>query len=164
MKTSQSISVLVILAGLAVGCTAPKDEDTALHQAATSGNATEVKRALSRGAKVDSANDDGWTPLLEASGSGYTDVVTVLLENKANVNYVAPRNQFTALHAAAQFHRPEIVKILLSKGANVSAKDSKGRTPLDYALAVHRLPSGKNNPEVNAVLSLLESTGSKSAK
>ena len=38
---------------------------------------------------------------------------------------------FTPLHLAASFNQSEIVKILVSSGADVSAKSNNGRTPLD---------------------------------
>jgi ankyrin repeat protein len=39
----------------------------------------------------------------------------------------------TALMVAAEENRVEVVKLLLSRGANVNLKDVEGETALDYA-------------------------------
>lgn len=39
----------------------------------------------------------------------------------------------TPLHEASMWGREELVKFLLSKGADRGAKDQNGRTPLDWA-------------------------------
>jgi ankyrin repeat protein len=39
----------------------------------------------------------------------------------------------TALHVAAWQSRPDLVKVLIDRGADVNVKDSKGRTPLVLA-------------------------------
>lgn len=156
MKLLLILLSLALFASLTAGCSSQKDKDAALYQAAMTDDLPGVKKALADGAAVDGVNEDGWTPLMEASGKGNLAVVKYLLEKRAKVNFVATRNRFTPLHAAAQAHHPEVVKILLSRGASTSAQDSKGRTPLDFARAVHRLPSGQKSPEVIAVLTLLE--------
>jgi hypothetical protein len=39
----------------------------------------------------------------------------------------------TALHVAAAAYRPEIMRYLIEKGANVGARNRRGATPLHYA-------------------------------
>jgi ankyrin repeat protein len=63
--------------------------------------------------------------LLIAAENGHIDVVSLLLNNKANVNDKNP-NGSTALTLAAENGHSEIVSILLANGANVNDKDSNG--------------------------------------
>jgi len=59
---------------------------------------------------------------------------------------------FTPLHLAASFNQSEIVKILVSSGADVNAKSNNGRTPLDS----YKVLKG-TSPEVRATLNHLDS-------
>ncbi len=72
------------------------------------------------------------TPSLHAAvASGNKNEVQRHLESGANVN---EQGQFsTPLHDAAHFEYIEIVKILLTAGANHSIQDSRGYTPLHTA-------------------------------
>eukprot|EP01101_Sappina_pedata_P013488 TRINITY_DN9759_c0_g1_i1.p1 TRINITY_DN9759_c0_g1~~TRINITY_DN9759_c0_g1_i1.p1 ORF type:complete len:124 (-),score=62.63 TRINITY_DN9759_c0_g1_i1:128-499(-) len=60
--------------------------------------------------------------------SGVKDAVE---KDKANVNEVeASFRKSTPLHSAADFGHTDVIEYLLSKGANINAKDSFGNTPL----------------------------------
>ena len=55
----------------------------------------------------------------------------------------------TALHVAAAGHRPEVVRALISAGADVSARNRRGALPLHYA--ADGVPGGSNwNPQAQA--------------
>lgn len=43
----------------------------------------------------------------------------------------------TPLHIAIKKRRLDIVKILITAGANIKAKDKNGKTPLDIAIAIN---------------------------
>jgi ankyrin repeat protein len=91
------------------------------------------------GAEINAGDQDGITPLVSAIINGHYDVAGLLLEKGANPN-AADRTGRTPLYAAVDFHtmpasnRPapkeidnelgslEVVKSLLSKGANVNAQ------------------------------------------
>lgn len=82
----------------------------------------------------------GPTLLAEFAGTWNTAGVRHLLDLGVPVNarykgdgYFDLANDSTALHVAAWQSRPDLVKILIDRGANVNAKDSKGRTPLVLA-------------------------------
>ncbi|RPI58212.1 MAG: ankyrin repeat domain-containing protein, partial [Lysobacterales bacterium] len=49
-------------------------------------------------------------------------------------NAVTEREGQTALYGAVKFGWTDVVKFLLSKGADATVKDALGRTPLDGAL------------------------------
>ena len=74
------------------------------------------------------------TPLHRAAFKGYTDVVKLLLANKAEVN-AKTNDGLTPLHqAVAQGGYKEVAALLLANKAEVNAKDNNGRTPLAWAL------------------------------
>ena len=77
------------------------------------------------GAEVNACDDRGWTPLMATNWP-------FLLEHGADPN-AADRNGETALIKAVQSADSDKVKWLIAGGADVSAKDSDGRSALDVA-------------------------------
>uniref|UniRef100_A0A0G4H0T9 Uncharacterized protein n=1 Tax=Chromera velia CCMP2878 TaxID=1169474 RepID=A0A0G4H0T9_9ALVE len=92
---------------------------------------------LKLGADVNSlALGSGKTPLMEAVYAGSLPAVEMLMEGGASVETKgneADFEDFTALHRACFEGHPEIIRFLISKGADVNAKDKVGRTPLSCA-------------------------------
>ena len=70
----------------------------------------------------------------DASLRGFSSVVEVLLEKGALVNQVNSGSGRTALYVAAAFGRSEVVKILLSRGADPNLCGNGEKSP--YAAAV----------------------------
>jgi ankyrin repeat protein len=132
---------------------------TPLRGAAKRGDLEVARLLLEKGARVNACN--GCTPLAEAAGNGHSDMVEMLLDKGADVNGT-DCDGFTALMIAAgakhlkevrKFHEtfPEkradvnaktnqgrsadnlaLVKLLVKKGADVSAENEHG-TALDFA-------------------------------
>ena len=73
----------------------------------------------------------GVSPLCIAISKGDVESVKKIIEYGADVN--AKSNGMTPLMFAARYNKVEIMKFLVSKGAKISEKDSKGFTALDYA-------------------------------
>jgi len=75
----------------------------------------------------------GKTSLHLASSRGEAEIVSLLLENGAEVNV---KNKFgwTPLQLAASGGHLEVVRLLLNSGADVTIKNKFGRTALDYAV------------------------------
>ena len=97
---------------------------------AVSNNRPDIaKRLIENRANVNEKNAAGVTPLNLAITKNSPDMVSLLVENGANVN---ERNIVgnTPLHLA-HVKNPEISKLLLAKGADMTITNGSGTTPLD---------------------------------
>jgi ankyrin repeat protein len=95
-----------------------------LTEAARQSDARLVKMLLDAGARADSTNPDGETALMMAIGGGDLSVVQMLVNAGANVNAVEKFHNQTPLMYAAAANRnaAQMVKLLLSKDADVRAR------------------------------------------
>src|SRR4029450_5598203 len=107
-----------------------------------------ISTLLEAGADMTLTSDDGTTPLMVAAGLGRCtfnpnikrgprsaaaeEAVTVLLDAGADINAVNEAD-FTAIHGAAFRGLNEVLKILVDRGANINARDFRGRTPYRIA-------------------------------
>jgi ankyrin repeat protein len=93
---------------------------TPLAEAAKLADARMVKTLLDAGARPDTPNQDGETALMLAIKTGELPVVEMLIQAGANVNAMETFHNQTALMwaAAAPRNAGEMVRLLLSKGAN----------------------------------------------
>lgn len=113
---------------------------SALNYAANSGSVTSLKALLASGAKVNYADPWGMTSLHAALKEGHDEAATLLIEAGADVNARTKSGYFpgfSPLHAAVYFAKAglPVVRLLLERGADRSAKDARGRTALDMARA-----------------------------
>ena len=125
---------------------------TPLHDAARTGADGLTRFLLAHGARPDVRDRSGLTPLLMAlvAASGYgttdsakTEVVRLLLDAGAEGAVLVPAESLagrhpqgtTALHLAARHAPAAVIILLLDRGAKLRARNSKGETPLGYALA-----------------------------
>lgn len=92
-----------------------------------------VQELLNAGAYVGKQGRHCYTPLIQASHRGYTDIVKALLTHGSDVN---ARNEqgCTALHLAASAGRRDVINVLLAKGADPSDPGETGFTPMDLAV------------------------------
>ena len=149
---------------------------TPLIRAAKAGDIPVVKLLLEHGALPNLPNYNGDTPLMAAVGKGwinsptrgayYTEeqaleVYSLLRAAGADVNARTRFNE-TALHSAALRGWNEIVKRLVTDGAELDVADRNGLTAIDFAMG--RIPKGFNErqPEVRTeTAALLKSLGAK---
>ena len=118
-----------------------KDDDgiNALVYASTYNNEEMVKFLLEKGADANTVceienehTDIASTPLMNAAYRGNTNIINMLLENGADINYTTDFGM-TALMMAASFNQFGAAKVLLENNADTSITDEYGRTALDLA-------------------------------
>jgi ankyrin repeat protein len=97
---------------------------TPLAEATKQGDARMVKTLLAAGSGTEGANDDGQTALMIAIKNGDLPIFNLLIDAGAKVNAVEKVQDQTPLMWAATAARnaPEMVKVLIAKGADVNAR------------------------------------------
>ncbi|HEY4361211.1 MAG TPA: ankyrin repeat domain-containing protein [Bryobacteraceae bacterium] len=125
---------------------------TPLLRAAKAQDAASIKLLLEHGALIDLPNSQGMVPILAVSGLGSgerdsrgnyraldiqdhaLESMEILLQHGAKVNDRAGRQQQVPLDGAAQWGWTKVIAYLVDKGADLKLADSRGMTPLDYAM------------------------------
>ncbi len=136
----------------------------------TSSNAQILRALLAAGADQHLTTDDGTTPFMAAAGLGrstYTprqprgvrspsaeEAVRVLLEAGADIDAVNEAD-FTALHGAAFRGLNEVVEYLVAHGADIDARDFRGRTAYRMAQGSKQSFQFQSWPETAALLAEL---------
>ena len=95
---------------------------TPLAIAADNAHAPIVERLLELGADPNAASETGVTPLMRAARTGSAAAVRALLARSANVNAAESERKQTPLMWAVSQRHPEIVKLLLDRGADLRAR------------------------------------------
>lgn len=125
----------LILSVLLWAATAYGDETgwTALHTAASDGDAQRIEKLAARHPEFVNASESGQhTPLHVAVFDRRTKAAACLIDHGANVN--APDVcGWTPLHTAANRGELPAAQLLVEKGADINAKDKTGQTPLRLA-------------------------------
>ena len=126
--------LLYVLIGAVSFLYAGVNED--LLQGASEGNMALVKRSIEQRAELEIKNADGETALIIAAWYGSPEIVTLLLENGANIN-AQDNAGYTAIAKASSLgvgRHYEIVEILIQACANLNLKTKEGKSP--FLLAV----------------------------
>jgi hypothetical protein len=106
---------------------------------------------------------DGITPLQLSVSSGFLPVAKFLIEEcGAQVNEYSDTG-FTALHVACDRDMADMANYLVGKGANLNAKDAKGRTPVDVCGSIG-LDNGLDRLVVSSVKGSSTVKGSSSTR
>jgi ankyrin repeat protein len=126
-----------------------REGTTPLMRAARNGDTAAIRVLVSHGADPNKVQKSGTTALMLAAGLGrgqgvfaedyateaqLLEAVEYLVSLGVDVNAADAQGE-TALHFATQASG-DIVRFLAAHGANLEAKDSKDRTPVDYAMGV----------------------------
>ncbi|XP_011696912.1 PREDICTED: transient receptor potential channel pyrexia-like [Wasmannia auropunctata] len=108
---------------------------TAMHLAALAQSAETLDALIKAGAKVNEEDDDGRTPLHAAVAKALRsgELVKTLIQAGASVNK-ADNFGYTPLHIAALNENSPTVMMLVSKGADVTARTNGGVTALSFII------------------------------
>ena len=104
-----------------------------LCQASVRGDIDTLRRLIADGADVNSAYEEGKTPLVQAGYAGRTEAVRVLIEAGANVNHVSSNGLNILMHTAYGGDYVDAVRILLDAGADAKRHSRWGTNALGYA-------------------------------
>ncbi|XP_046383815.1 ankyrin-2-like [Ischnura elegans] len=109
--------------------------DTPLHVAARRKNLEVIKLLVESGAHINALNHDRKSPIIFLLERACFHAADYLIENGADVNNESVSDcvdDYSPIHLAVKKGSVEMVKLLLSKGAQVNAI-GKGKTPLHIA-------------------------------
>ena len=115
------------------------DASDALYWSANAGDLLKCQTLLAMEADVSHNMNSEYnqTPLHTASLNGRTQIVKLLIENRALVN-CADKIGFTPLHAAAQEGHLDIARLLVNSGARTDATSIDGAMPIHSAVQNNR--------------------------
>lgn len=135
--------VALLAAGLvAAGCvtstgTPPVEqpaEAPGIFELVEQGTADELRAAIARGADVNAFDPDGNSVLMYVCALQGYELVPVLIEAGSDVNARSLVEGRTALMWAAMYYEvPDKTLVLLDAGADATARDTAGKSVLDYA-------------------------------
>ena len=131
--------------------------NTALHEAARSGELAIVDWLLAHGADTNAQNDSGESPISEASAMGHHEVVWRLLEKGAHVGERGSSQQASLALSAVRHSNVELLDRLFALGVPVHELEQYGNTAMgeacrngDMAVAEWLLQHGANASEAKA--------------
>lgn len=117
-EAMQTLGLLLAQPGIDVDALAPNG-NSALMMAAFRQNQPAVLALLAHGARV---NQPGWCALHYAAAAGSTELVSLLLARRADIDAQSPSGM-TSLMLAAREGQENVVTLLLKEGADASRKD-----------------------------------------
>jgi ankyrin repeat protein len=120
---------------LSQGKVDPSEIDDALRYAACGGDPVAVRQLLAAGARVNVADESGYTPLMGAINNKRIANAQILIDAGADVNARLPKSGDTPLTLPLYYKQDssEVVTLLLAKGANPNTTNSVGRSALMLA-------------------------------
>ncbi len=109
------------------------DEQVEFSSAVVEGNVAVVKKYLDSGAVKPNDTFFAWSPLLSAATKHQTEVVKLLAERGADVNFKHPITKMTAVAYATYDNDLKLLELLLEKGADPNIKMKGGVSVLRMA-------------------------------
>jgi ankyrin repeat protein len=111
-----------------------------------------VRILIQNNVDINYKSPNGMHTMFYAVHMGHEQTITLLLNLGLDVNIKMHELQVTPLHVAVMSGRPNIVKLLLENGADISATDNRGFTALEYATQ----KAADNQPNAKEIVQILE--------
>ncbi|KAG2417025.1 hypothetical protein HFD88_008242 [Aspergillus terreus] len=112
-------------------CATSEKLRTALYYAVANGNQQTIHALLAKGSPLNNVTSDGET-LLQLSVSKGVEQMSLLLDAKADIE-LENGNNLTALNTAVVAEKPDVVKLLIERKANIHHRDGYGWSPIHDA-------------------------------
>ncbi|GES60399.1 ankyrin repeat-containing domain protein [Aspergillus terreus] len=112
-------------------CATSEELRTALYYAVGNGNQQTIRALLAKGSPVNNVTSDGETLLQLSVGKG-VEQMSLLLDAKADIE-LENGNNLTALNTAVMAEKPDVVKLLIERKANIHHRDGYGWSPIHDA-------------------------------
>lgn len=124
------------------------ENKTKLHVAVEKNDISKVERYIKEGYDVNQVSKNNWSPLYLASCFGFINIIQLLFENGANINFNRNgEHGHTALLGCCQNISPlqtDIIKYLVNNGADyTTVEDLLFQTPLFYCCEIGNLQAAK---------------------
>ncbi|EPY33655.1 ankyrin domain protein [Angomonas deanei] len=127
-----------------------KNKSSALHKCAFDGDVRVSRWLVEHGATVDTADNQGVTPLLVAVKMGQRSVVEYLLSQGADSNRRDAQGN-TCVHFSSMRCDTTVLKMLIDAGASTKVQNNEFNTPL-HLTALYQRPDSKEWEELIALL------------
>ena len=137
--------------------------NSALRQACNKGNLTQVKSLISKSANCKARDRHGWTSLHWAAKHGSSEIIDYLCDSVESgdkypfVNAKDSISGWSALMVACMSGNVETVRSLVSRGANVNARNLLGEVAADFISGA----SVSKNRQIRRILGIEEKDESK---
>ncbi|UPK95434.1 hypothetical protein LCI18_006369 [Fusarium solani-melongenae] len=135
---------------------------TPLHLAALEGRTAAARKLISLGAQVGRIDDRGWNALHYAADclGAECDLVSLILNvERDTIKAINKKSLRTPLHIAAAAGNASAAMLLVSEGAELSARDKDGYTALQLALKHNRQETLDNLLSCDGVLDGWQESG-----
>jgi len=108
-----------------------------------------IQEMINIGHDINARNKSGHTPLMFASAYNSPEVVSLLIDQGADIKATEYVSEGNALHISARFNpKPETIELLVQQGLDIEATDKDGHTAL--------LLATKHNQNLQVVEKLIE--------
>jgi ankyrin repeat protein len=128
--------VLILDSGVHIDSVGLRSKTTALCSAVSIGSVKMVKFLVEKGAGVDVLGDNDMTPLMHACSRGKKigfEMSLLLLNAGADVNAVRQSDDQTPLKFSIHGVNPDLIRLLLERGAEVDGPEGTSQTALMLA-------------------------------
>jgi ankyrin repeat protein len=123
--------------------TADEHDRLPLHYAAVYGHVHLVRYLIQHGADANARDGEGLQAIHKACQFGNFEVVKALLDHGVEVESLATDAAWTPLYYAAGSGDLDVIRLLISKGADVNHEDVEEGIPLHNAVRYSRLAAAK---------------------